>query len=70
MPQLTTKELEIRQKCRNICFAMNKENATQAIEKEYSGCSVDIIMDYDYSGRHTQKQTSGSIMWQNYHVLF
>lgn len=67
MKKMTKKELEVRNKCRNICNCNNKEQSEKLIKKEFSGCAVTVDMQYGGQGL---KMYMGMIMWENISVSF
>ena len=66
---MTDKELEVRNKCRDICNRNNKEKALTLIKQEFSGCCVSLSYHYGKQGMN-EYMYMGMIMWQDISISF
>ncbi len=68
---MNKKELQVRNKCRDICNGNDKENSITLIKKEFPGCAIDISFSYqDIGNGHTHKMYMGMIMWEDISINF
>ena len=68
---MNKKELQVRNKCRDICNSNDKEHSLTLIKKEFPGCAIDITFSYQdmkYGQKH--KIYMGMIMWEDVNISF
>ncbi len=69
---MNEKELQVRNKCRDICNCNDKEQSITLIKKEFPGCAIEVSFSYEPLGfkDKTHKMYIGMIMWEDVDISF